>query len=86
MIRFENLRKKYKQVEALKGINLQVGEGELFAYLGPLVRRMGAGLKKILRLAPLEESGLSLWGAYSEDLYYRERKRPFALKREHARH
>ena len=35
MIRFENLRKKYKQVEALKGINLQVGEGELFAYLGP---------------------------------------------------
>ncbi len=35
MIRFESLRKKYKQVEALKGINLQVGEGELFAYLGP---------------------------------------------------
>ncbi len=35
MIRFENLRKKYKQVEALKGISLQVGEGELFAYLGP---------------------------------------------------
>ncbi len=35
MIRFENLRKKYKQVEALQGISLQVGEGELFAYLGP---------------------------------------------------
>ncbi len=35
MIRFENLRKKYKQVEALKGISLHVGEGELFAYLGP---------------------------------------------------
>ncbi len=35
MIRFENLRKKYKQVEALKGISLQVGEGELFSYLGP---------------------------------------------------
>ncbi len=35
MIRFENLRKKYKQVEALKGIDLQVVEGELFAYLGP---------------------------------------------------
>lgn len=35
MIRFENLRKNYKQVEALKGISLTVCEGELFAYLGP---------------------------------------------------
>src|SRR5208337_934050 len=35
MIRFENLRKNYKQVEALKGISLRVYEGELFAYLGP---------------------------------------------------
>ena len=35
MIRFENLRKNYKQVEALKGISLRVCEGELFAYLGP---------------------------------------------------
>ncbi len=35
MIRFENLRKNYKQVEALKGVSLQVGEGELFSYLGP---------------------------------------------------
>jgi ABC-2 type transport system ATP-binding protein len=35
MIRFENLRKTYKQVEALKGVSLQVGEGELFSYLGP---------------------------------------------------
>jgi ABC-2 type transport system ATP-binding protein len=35
MIRFENLRKRYKEVEALKGVSLQVGEGELFSYLGP---------------------------------------------------
>ncbi len=35
MIRFENLRKRYKQVEALKGVSLRVFEGELFAYLGP---------------------------------------------------
>ncbi len=35
MIRFENLCKKYKHVEALKGVSLRVGEGELFAYLGP---------------------------------------------------
>ncbi len=35
MIRIENLVKRYKQNEALRGISLNVGEGELFAYLGP---------------------------------------------------
>lgn len=35
MIRIENLKKNYRHIEALKGINLSVGEGELFAYLGP---------------------------------------------------
>jgi ABC-2 type transport system ATP-binding protein len=35
MIRFENLHKRYKQVEALKGVSLTVNAGELFAYLGP---------------------------------------------------
>lgn len=35
MIRIENLKKNYKKVQALKGINLHVPEGELFAYLGP---------------------------------------------------
>jgi ABC-2 type transport system ATP-binding protein len=35
MIRLEDLRKKYKQVEALKGVSLRVGEGVMFAYLGP---------------------------------------------------
>ncbi len=35
MIRLENLRKLYGKVEALRGVSLQVGEGELFSYLGP---------------------------------------------------
>lgn len=35
MIRIENLKKSYRSVEALKGIDLRVGPGELFAYLGP---------------------------------------------------
>ncbi len=35
MIRIENLRKRYKEVEALKGVSLQIDEGELFSYLGP---------------------------------------------------
>jgi ABC-2 type transport system ATP-binding protein len=35
MIRIENLTKRYKTTEALKGVNLHVPSGELFAYLGP---------------------------------------------------
>ncbi len=35
MIRIEKLIKQYKNVEALKGVDLEVGAGELFAYLGP---------------------------------------------------
>jgi ABC-2 type transport system ATP-binding protein len=35
MIRIENLTKRYGAIEALKGINLEVRQGELFAYLGP---------------------------------------------------
>jgi ABC-2 type transport system ATP-binding protein len=35
MIRIENLTKRYKQVEALKGVSFHVSAGELFAYLGP---------------------------------------------------
>ena len=35
MINIENLQKKYPRVQALKGISLEVGKGELFAYLGP---------------------------------------------------
>jgi ABC-2 type transport system ATP-binding protein len=35
MIRIENLTKHYKKLQALRGINLHVREGELFAYLGP---------------------------------------------------
>ncbi len=35
MIRIQNLKKNYKTVKALKGVSLTIGEGELFAYLGP---------------------------------------------------
>lgn len=35
MIKVENLTKHYKTIHALKGIDLEVGSGELFAYLGP---------------------------------------------------
>ncbi len=35
MIRIENLTKNYKALQALKGVDLHVPAGELFAYLGP---------------------------------------------------
>ncbi|MCE5244954.1 MAG: ABC transporter ATP-binding protein [Syntrophobacteraceae bacterium] len=35
MIRMERLRKHYKDLQALRDVSLHVGEGELFAYLGP---------------------------------------------------
>lgn len=35
MIKIVNLIKHFRTIQALKGINLEVAEGELFAYLGP---------------------------------------------------
>lgn len=35
MIEISNLTKTFKATQALRGINLEVDEGELFAYLGP---------------------------------------------------
>jgi ABC-2 type transport system ATP-binding protein len=35
MIRIVGLKKNYKTVQALKGVDLEVSAGELFAYLGP---------------------------------------------------
>jgi len=46
MIRIENLTKYYKKTHALKGINLHIPEGELFAYLGP----NGAGKTTTIRI------------------------------------
>lgn len=46
MIRIEELRKRYRNKEALKGITLCVEEGELFAYLGP----NGAGKSTTIRI------------------------------------
>jgi len=46
VIRIENLGKRYGDIHALKGVSLQVPEGELFAYLGP----NGAGKTTTIRI------------------------------------
>lgn len=46
MIEITNLVKNYKTVQALRGIDLRVESGELFAYLGP----NGAGKTTTIRI------------------------------------
>ncbi|CAN2039464.1 ABC-2 type transport system ATP-binding protein [Candidatus Magnetomoraceae bacterium gMMP-15] len=46
MIRIENLSKNYKEIQALKKINLHIPKGELFAYLGP----NGAGKSTTIKI------------------------------------
>ncbi|OGR14517.1 MAG: ABC transporter [Desulfobacula sp. GWF2_41_7] len=46
MIRIQNLNKTYKNVQALKNVNLEVSKGELFAFLGP----NGAGKTTTIRI------------------------------------
>lgn len=46
MIRIKDLNKTYKTVQALKGVNLEVNKGELFAFLGP----NGAGKTTTIRI------------------------------------
>jgi len=46
MIRIEGLSKYYKKLHALKGIDLYVPKGEIFAYLGP----NGAGKSTTIRI------------------------------------
>jgi ABC-2 type transport system ATP-binding protein len=46
MVRIENLKKVFGNVVALKGVDLEVAAGELFAYLGP----NGAGKTTTIRI------------------------------------
>lgn len=60
MIEISNLKKTYGSKEALKGIDLKVEKGELFAYLGP----NGAGKSTTIRIL----TGLTKMGSGSARL------------------
>lgn len=59
MIKVNNLKKSYKEVQALKGVSFQVTAGELFAYLGP----NGAGKTTTIRILTglTKRSGGDAW-------------------------
>ncbi len=46
MIEVEQIRKKYKDTEALAGFNLSVADGELFGLIGP----NGAGKSTLMKI------------------------------------
>lgn len=59
LIEINNLKKKFGKVEVLKGINLEVSEGEIFGFIGP----NGAGKSTTIRclLGLLKASGGSCY-------------------------
>ncbi|RLC09651.1 MAG: ABC transporter ATP-binding protein [Deltaproteobacteria bacterium] len=59
MIKVNNLKKSYKDVQALNGVSFRVAAGELFAYLGP----NGAGKTTTIRILTglAKRSGGDAW-------------------------
>ena len=75
MVRADNIRKSYGTVQALDGVSLRVGEGEIFGIIGP----DGAGkttLFRILATLILADSGTAAVGGFDVVNDYKEiRKR-----------
>ncbi len=78
IIEIKNLKKKFKKVEALKGINLNVAPGELFAYLGP----NGSGKTTTIRILTglsRATSGTALLNGKDIEINRIESRRQFGL-------
>jgi ABC-2 type transport system ATP-binding protein len=74
MIQIENLRKRYGKMEALKGLSLEIGKGQVFGFVGP----NGAGKSTtMLILATLLEptSGKAYVGGFEVTKHPREVRR-----------
>jgi len=75
MIRLQNINKRYGAVQAVRGIDLHVAAGELFAFLGP----NGAGKSTTIRML----TGLTRLGGGSAWLNGHDiRLKPLAAKRQ----
>ncbi len=71
MISINNIKKSYGEVEALKGISLEVKQGELFGLIGP----DGAGKTSMLRILMsliLPDSGTALMNGFDIEKDYKE--------------
>lgn len=66
MIRIENLTKNFNALQALKGVNLHVMEGELFAYLGPNGSGKTTTIKILTGLAKATSGDAYLHGFHIE--------------------
>jgi len=74
MIKIQNISKKYGETEALKNINLEISEGELFGLIGP----NGAGkttLFRILTSLLLADSGTATIDGLDAVKDYKELRR-----------
>lgn len=65
-IELRGLKKRYRNVEALKGVSLQVSEGELFAYLGPNGSGKTTTIKILVGLAKASEGEAFINGYHVE--------------------
>ncbi len=82
MIEIKDLQKKFGRTEALKGVDLTVPDGELFAYLGP----NGAGKSTTIRiLTGLTKisKGRARLGGYDIEKEPRAAKRQFGVVHQH---
>lgn len=82
MIEIKDLQKKFGRTEALKGVNLTVPDGEIFAYLGP----NGAGKSTTIRILTgltRISKGQAKLGGYDIEKEPRAAKRQFGVVHQH---
>ena len=66
MIRTKDLSMQYGQLKALDGLNLEIGQGEFFAFLGPNAAGKTTTIKLLTGLLrPHAGKSLDLWTRHS---------------------
>ncbi len=67
ILKIENLRKSYKKIEVLKGIDLEIKESEIFGILGPNGAGKTTTLKIILGLTQFDDGKVEVLGSAPQD-------------------